>query len=73
MIARKVCLVVDYGDVDKGCAQALHAFGARVIVIEIDPINALQCAMEVYEVSTIDEACSRAQIIVTATGCSRYR
>jgi len=70
MIAGKVCLVAGYGDVGKGCAQALRAFGARVIVSEIDPINALQCAMEGYEVSTIDEACSRAQIIVTATGCS---
>lgn len=70
MIAGKVCLVAGYGDVGKGCAQALRAFGARVIVTEIDPINALQCAMEGYEVSTIDEACSKAQIIVTATGCS---
>ena len=46
MIAGKVCLVAGYGDVGKGCAQALRAFGARVIVAEIDPINALQCAME---------------------------
>lgn len=46
MIAGKVCLVAGYGDVGKGCAQALRAFGARVIVTEIDPINALQCAME---------------------------
>jgi len=70
MIAGKVCLVAGYGDVGKGCAQALRAFGARVIVSEIDPINALQCAMEGYEVTTVDDACSRAQIIVTATGCS---
>lgn len=70
MIAGKTCLVAGYGDVGKGCAQALRAFGARVIVTEIDPINALQCAMEGYEVSTIDEACDRVQIIVTATGCS---
>jgi len=46
MIAGKICLVAGYGDVGKGCAQALRAFGARVIVAEIDPINALQCAME---------------------------
>ena len=46
MIAGKVCLVAGYGDVGKGCAQALRAFGARVIVSEVDPINALQCAME---------------------------
>ena len=46
MIAGKICLVAGYGDVGKGCAQALRAFGARVIVTEIDPINALQCAME---------------------------
>ncbi|XP_066928083.1 adenosylhomocysteinase-like [Clytia hemisphaerica] len=70
MIAGKTCLVAGYGDVGKGCAQALRAFGARVIVTEIDPINALQCAMEGYEVSTIDDACDRVQIIVTATGCS---
>uniref|UniRef100_A0A1I8I5V0 Adenosylhomocysteinase n=2 Tax=Macrostomum lignano TaxID=282301 RepID=A0A1I8I5V0_9PLAT len=70
MLAGKVCLVAGYGDVGKGCAQALRAFGARVIVSEIDPITALQAAMEGYEVSTVDEAVSRARIIVTATGCS---
>merc|ERR1719410_479139 len=70
MLAGKVAVVAGYGDVGKGCAQALRAFGARVIVTEIDPINAHQCAMEGYEVSTIDEACDRVQIIVTATGCS---
>lgn len=70
MIAGKVCLVAGYGDVGKGCAQALRAFGARVIVSEVDPINALQCAMEGYEVTTVDDACSRAQIVVTSTGCS---
>merc|ERR1711970_1448494 len=54
MLAGKVAVVAGYGDVGKGCAQALRAFGARVIVTEIDPINALQAAMEGYEVSTID-------------------
>lgn len=70
MIAGKVAVVAGYGDVGKGCAQSLRAFGARVIVTEIDPINALQAAMEGYEVTTMDEACSRAMIFVTATGCS---
>jgi len=69
MIAGKVCCVAGYGDVGKGCADALRAFGARVIVTEIDPINALQAAMAGYEVATFEEACSRARIIVTATGC----
>lgn len=70
MIAGKICTVAGYGDVGKGCAQALRAFGARVLVSEIDPINALQAAMEGFEVTTVDEACSKSQIIVTATGCS---
>jgi len=69
MLAGKVAVVAGYGDVGKGCAQALRAFGARVIVTEVDPINALQAAMEGYEVSTIDDALSRARIFVTATGC----
>lgn len=50
MIAGKVCVVAGYGDVGKGCAQSLRAFGGRVIITEIDPINALQAAMEGYEV-----------------------
>lgn len=50
MIAGKVCVVAGYGDVGKGCAQSLRALGGRVIVTEIDPINALQAAMEGYEV-----------------------
>merc|ERR1712086_456789 len=54
----------------KGCAQALRAFGARVIITEIDPINALQAAMEGYEVATMDSAAPRAMIFVTTTGCS---
>jgi len=69
MIAGKVAVVAGYGDVGKGCCQALRAFGARVIVTEIDPINALQCAMEGYEVTTMDEACKEAHIFVTTTGC----
>jgi len=69
MIAGKVCCVAGYGDVGKGCADALRAFGARVIVTEIDPINALQAAMAGYEVSTFEDACSRARIVVTSTGC----
>jgi len=70
MLAGKVAVVAGYGDVGKGCAQALRAFGARVIVTEIDPINALQAAMEGYEVSTIDDTLDEARIYVTATGCS---
>ena len=69
MIAGKVCVVAGYGDVGKGCAQSLRALGGRVIVTEIDPINALQAAMEGYEVTTIDEACTKGQIYVTTTGC----
>jgi adenosylhomocysteinase len=69
MIAGKVALVCGYGDVGKGCAQALRAFGARVIITEIDPICALQAAMEGYEVKTLDKLAPEADIIVTATGC----
>jgi len=70
MIAGKVTVVAGYGDVGKGCCQSLRGQGARVIVTEIDPINALQAAMEGYEVLTMDEAASIGQIFVTATGCS---
>ncbi|CAJ0960254.1 unnamed protein product [Ranitomeya imitator] len=70
MIAGKVAVVAGYGDVGKGCAQALRAFGARVIITEIDPINALQAAMEGYEVTTMDEACKEGNIFVTTTGCA---
>lgn len=70
MLAGKVAVVAGYGDVGKGSAQALRAFGARVLVTEIDPINALQAAMEGFEVTTMDEACKEVGIIVTATGCS---
>jgi len=69
MIAGKMAVVCGYGDVGKGCAQALHAFGARVIITEIDPICALQAAMEGYEVKTLDSVASQADIVVTATGC----
>jgi adenosylhomocysteinase len=69
MLAGKVAVVAGYGDVGKGCAQALRAFGARVIITEIDPINALQAAMEGYEVSTIEKTLSEARIYVTSTGC----
>jgi len=69
MIAGKVAVVAGYGDVGKGCAQSLRSFGARVIVTEIDPINALQAAMEGYQVTTLDEVASIANIIVTTTGC----
>ncbi|XP_060597022.1 adenosylhomocysteinase A-like [Ruditapes philippinarum] len=69
MLAGKVAVVAGYGDVGKGSAQALRAFGARVIITEIDPINALQAAMEGYEVTTIQDAITRARIFVTASGC----
>jgi len=68
MIAGKICLVAGYGDVGKGCAQAFRGMGATVWVTEIDPINALQAAMEGYRVVTMDEACDKADIFVTATG-----
>jgi len=70
MIAGKVAVVAGYGDVGKGCAQSLRGQGARVIITEIDPINALQASMEGYEVLTMEEACEIGQIFVTATGCS---
>ena len=69
MIAGKIAVVAGYGDVGKGCAQALHSFGARVIVTEVDPINALQAAVSGYQVTTMDEACEQGQIFVTTTGC----
>tara|TARA_Y100000294_G_C8565927_1_gene340794 strand:+ start:2685 stop:4004 length:1320 start_codon:yes stop_codon:yes gene_type:complete len=68
MIAGKVAVVAGYGDVGKGCAQALKAQGARVIVTEIDPINALQAAMEGYEVKKMADACQEGNIFVTTTG-----
>ncbi|CAH0558054.1 unnamed protein product [Brassicogethes aeneus] len=68
MLAGKVCVVAGYGDVGKGCAQSLRAFGGRVLITEIDPINALQAAMEGYEVTTMEEASKEGQIFVTTTG-----
>ncbi|MGY8718426.1 MAG: adenosylhomocysteinase, partial [Verrucomicrobiia bacterium] len=68
MIAGKVACVCGYGDVGKGCAHSLKSFGARVIVTEIDPINALQAAMEGYEVNTIESTLGVADIYVTTTG-----
>jgi adenosylhomocysteinase len=70
MFAGKVGVVAGFGDVGKGCAQALRGLGARVIITEVDPICALQAAMEGYQVTTMEEAAPQADIIVTATGCS---
>ncbi|EDO47256.1 predicted protein [Nematostella vectensis] len=70
MLAGKVVVVAGYGDVGKGSVQSLKGFGSRVLITEIDPINALQAACEGFEVTTMDEAASQANIFVTATGCS---
>ena len=69
MLAGKVSVVCGYGDVGKGCAHALKSFGSRVIVTEVDPINALQASMEGFEVTTMEEAAHKGRIFVTATGC----
>ncbi|MEX0725084.1 MAG: adenosylhomocysteinase, partial [Planctomycetaceae bacterium] len=69
MIAGKVAVVCGYGDVGKGCAQALKEFGARVIITEIDPICALQAAMEGHQVATLEDVASYGDIFVTTTGC----
>jgi adenosylhomocysteinase len=69
MIAGKMAVVCGYGDVGKGCAQALQSFGARVVVTEIDPINALQAAMEGFQVTLLDDVAASADIFVTTTGC----
>jgi len=68
MIAGKVAVICGYGDVGKGCAQSLRGQGARVVITEIDPINALQAAMEGFEVTTIEETLGRGDIYVTTTG-----
>jgi adenosylhomocysteinase len=68
MLAGKVAIVCGYGDVGKGCAQSLRGQGARVVVTEIDPINALQAAMEGYQVDTLENWVSKADVFVTATG-----
>ena len=69
MVAGKVVVVAGYGDVGKGCADAMKGLGARVIVTEIDPICALQAAMEGYQVLTMEDAAPEGDIFVTATGC----
>ena len=68
MLAGKVAVVCGYGDVGKGCTQALRGQGARVVVTEVDPINALQAAMEGYQVTTLDDIVGEADIFVSATG-----
>jgi adenosylhomocysteinase len=69
MVAGKMAVVCGYGDVGKGSAQSMRAFGARVIVTEVDPICALQAAMEGYEVNKLDDVVHKADIFITATGC----
>jgi adenosylhomocysteinase len=68
MVAGKTVVVCGYGDVGKGCAQSMRGFGARVIITEIDPICALQAAMEGYEVTTVEDALAEGNIFVTTTG-----
>ena len=68
MVAGKIAVVCGYGEVGKGCAQSLRSYGARVMVTEIDPICALQAAMEGFQVVTLDEACSQGNIFVSTTG-----
>jgi adenosylhomocysteinase len=68
MVAGKVAVICGYGDVGKGCAHSLRGFGARVVVTEIDPINALQAAMEGFEVTTVEDTLGRGDIYVTCTG-----
>jgi adenosylhomocysteinase len=68
MLAGKVAVICGYGDVGKGCAQALKGQGARIVVTEIDPICALQAAMEGYQVTTLDDVIDTADIFITATG-----
>merc|ERR1719348_186343 len=70
MLAGKVAVVAGYGDVGKGSAQSLRGFGCRVLITEVDPINALQAAMEGYEVTTMEDAVGRCNIFVTTTGCA---
>lgn len=69
MIAGKVAVVAGFGDVGKGCAAALRGMGARVFITEVDPINALQAAMEGYSVVTMEDIAPQGQIFVTGTGC----
>ena len=69
MVAGKVVVICGYGDVGKGCAHSMRSYGARVLITEVDPICALQAAMEGFEVTTMEEAASRGNIFVTCTGC----
>ena len=69
MVAGKAVVIVGYGDVGKGCAQSMRGFGARVFIVEIDPICALQAAMEGYQVTTLDDVVAKGDIFITATGC----
>jgi adenosylhomocysteinase len=69
MVAGKVVVVAGYGDVGKGCAHSMRGYGARVLITEIDPICALQAAMEGFEVTTMDKAATEGDIFVSATGC----
>ncbi|KAK7870205.1 hypothetical protein R5R35_012752 [Gryllus longicercus] len=69
MLAGKVCVLAGYGNIGKGCAKILRSFGVRIIITEIDPINALQASMEGYQVTTMEEASKMGNIFVTATGC----
>jgi len=69
MMAGKVVVVAGFGDVGKGCAESMRGFGSRVMITEVDPICALQAAMEGFQVVTMDEACKLGDIFVTATGC----
>ncbi|KAI3378121.1 hypothetical protein SNEBB_005758 [Seison nebaliae] len=71
MLAGRLCVVAGYGDVGKGCAQALRGLGARVVITEVDPINALQAAMEGYEVKTMEDMLDETQLFVSATGCCK--
>jgi adenosylhomocysteinase len=68
MVAGKVAVICGYGDVGKGCAQSMRGMGARVIVTEVDPINALQAAMEGYQVATVEDTLGWGDIYVTCTG-----
>ena len=69
MVAGKVVVIAGYGDVGKGCAHSMRSYGARVLITEIDPIIALQAAMEGFEVTTMEEAAPQGDIFVTTTGC----
>ncbi|MEZ4551823.1 MAG: adenosylhomocysteinase [Desulfobacterales bacterium] len=69
MLAGKVVVICGYGDVGKGCAASMRGYGARILITEVDPICALQAAMEGYEVVTMEDAAGTGDIFVTATGC----